>query len=631
MEVEPFIPPEAKAKNNLLATLEDPSERDFLAAAEFIVEGDPTIPGQITLVSLEKAIQKNESQTIDTWINSIRDNTPDTEEAPEDLIIWTPEEIKTAQRGDALLNPIIRYLEDPIKLHKQSIDPNIQDIHTYLLDTNGILYKKQTDPKVQDLRGEEEVLVVPWTFQRSAMGAVHNSINGHQGPDRTCWAAHRHFFWRNMDRHLKNFAEKCSLCQKHKGRPHPKVAQRRYPIPDRPWDAISTDLIGPMPSTKARGKFILVCVDFLTRYTATAALTTKSAPEVAEALAKIFCEHGVPSTLLSDNGLEFRNAVMKQLAEKMGFKHHRIACYHPASQGLVERKNAAITQVLRQLCEERGADWDKCLPFATHAVNCAYTSSIQDTPYFLYRHRDPTTPIFNLAHPKTTTKSPEGMESSTEKWKATYDIVRGNLMEASDRRIQYQQKKAHECKIKIDDRVFIKKVRNSPGDNKLTQKWLGPFRVLTQKSPTVFSLKNLTNNKIVQAHVENIKIIKERWATIEEVPNARLPFQEDPQLEINDAENDNPSTPGETPNARLPSQEHHQQEINEGEKNNPSTSGEENTTNKTTNKGKGKKKSPIIPPEVIDYHGNPAQNTRGAKAREEESNAHPVEGPSQEE
>ena len=115
------------------------------------MEGDALVPGQITLVSLRKAMPMQESYTEDTAVNSIRDNTPDTEEAPEDMIIWTPEEIKTAQRGNALLGPIIKYLAKPTHLNKQSVGPNIQDIHAYLLDTNGILYKKQTDPKVKDL------------------------------------------------------------------------------------------------------------------------------------------------------------------------------------------------------------------------------------------------------------------------------------------------------------------------------------------------------------------------------------------------------------------------------------------------------------------------------------------------
>ena len=60
--------------------------------------------------------------------------------------------------------------------------------------------------------------------------------------------------------------------------------------------------------------------------------------------------------------------------------------------------------VLRQLYNDRSLDCDEALPFATKAVNCAYTKNIGYTPYFLCKHRDPTTPIYEFARPKTTAK-----------------------------------------------------------------------------------------------------------------------------------------------------------------------------------------------------------------------------------
>ena len=141
-----------------------------------------------------------------------------------------------------------------------------------------------------------------------------------------------------MDSHLKKYAESCISCARNKPRTHPAVSLRRYPVPERPWETVSIDLIGPLPVTTNKNKYILVSVDYLTRYTATAALSGKTAKEVADAIVKIFCEHGIPRILLSDNGLEFRNSVMKSLSEKLGFRHKTIACHHPSSQGLVERK-----------------------------------------------------------------------------------------------------------------------------------------------------------------------------------------------------------------------------------------------------------------------------------------------------
>ena len=78
----------------------------------------------------------------------------------------------------------------------------------------------------------------------------------------------------------------------------------------------------------------------------------------------------------------------------------------------------------------------------------------------------------------------------------------------------------------MDDRVFIKKIRNQKGHNKLTEKFKGPYRVVSQKSPTVFRLKDLNTGKESEVHTELIKIVKQRHISLEEAPDASNPFPE---------------------------------------------------------------------------------------------------------
>ena len=522
----PSLPSVNTLPHRKLIQVSDPVERNILARAELIVDGDPTDPGNITLISLTEFPGSLTGISEGVKIYNLRANIPDDTDA-DDPVIWSQTEIKAEQRNDVLLKFIIKYLEDPSPLHRSSVDPNIKDLHDYLVDNTGILFKQQVDPKAKDTRGPEEVLVVPFSLQKRAMAAVHNSnASGHPGPDRSCWSAHRRFFWRNMDRHIKNYAESCEICIKFKGRPHPPVSTRRYPIPDRPWQSVSIDLVGRLPATTNKNKFILVCVDFLTRYTVAVPLMTKTAKEVAQALGKIFCEHGVPQVVLSDNGTEFRNKMMTELASLLQFKHTTIACHHPASQGLVERKNQAVMIALRQLYDERPEDWDICLPYAILAVNSAYCKSTGDTPFFLYRHRDPDAPLHMRTTPNTSKNSPQQfVRDDVQRARVAYEIVKEKLLESADRQIRYKDKKSHDNKICVDDRVFIKYVKNKPGDNKLSPKFTGPFRIISQKSPSVFKLKNLSNGKESEAHVENMKVVKERFASLHDFPRARLPFQ----------------------------------------------------------------------------------------------------------
>ena len=105
----------------------------------------------------------------------------------------------------------------------------------------------------------------------------------------------------------------------------------------------------------------------------------------------------------------------------------------------------------------------------------------------------------------------------------------------------------------MDDRVFIRKIRNQKGHNKLTEKFVGPYRVVSQKSPTVFKLRNLNDGKEKDVHTELIKIVKQRDVSLEEAPGANSPFPEgeieattsDTQQTVTSQENITPDTPGQ--------------------------------------------------------------------------------------
>ncbi len=119
-----------------------------------------------------------------------------------------------------------------------------------------------------------------------------------------------------------------------------------YPPPNRPWDVVSTDLLQLPASYK-------VCVDYLSRYVVLAPLKDKTAKSVAHALiAHIFCPYSAPRVLLSDNGAEFRNTLLEEISQQFWVKQCFTVTYHPTSNGLVERANRKILEVLRPVVGE---------------------------------------------------------------------------------------------------------------------------------------------------------------------------------------------------------------------------------------------------------------------------------------
>ena len=79
----------------------------------------------------------------------------------------------------------------------------------------------------------------------------------------------------------------------------------------------------------------------------------------------------------------------------------------------------------------------------------------------------------------------------------------------------------------MDDRVFIRR-QQKKGESKLVEKWKGPFRILSQKNPGVYKLKDIKSGKVSEHHIENIKqkllMARESEIPLEECPTARLPY-----------------------------------------------------------------------------------------------------------
>ncbi len=101
-----------------------------------------------------------------------------------------------------------------------------------------------------------------------------------------------------------------------------------------------------------------MCFDHLTRYVALAPLKDKTATQVALVLVThLFCPFSTPGVMLSDNVAEFRNAVVAEICSQFFITQMFTAVYHPAANGLVERTNRTILEVLRPIVNGLLGNW----------------------------------------------------------------------------------------------------------------------------------------------------------------------------------------------------------------------------------------------------------------------------------
>ncbi len=97
----------------------------------------------------------------------------------------------------------------------------------------------------------------------------------------------------------------------------------------------------------------------------------------------LFCPFSTPRVTLSENGAEFRNAVVAEICSKFGISQTFTAAYHPASNGLVKRGNRKILEVLRPIVNDLLDNWEDWLPHIAASIHSSVNDPTGKSPHYI--------------------------------------------------------------------------------------------------------------------------------------------------------------------------------------------------------------------------------------------------------
>ena len=138
-------------------------------------------------------------------------------------------------------------------------------------------------------------------------------------------------------------------------------------------------------------------MDYFTKWPEAGALPTKEAGGVANFLYSLFCRHGLPKKVQSDQGKEFVNSLNDKLFKLTGVQHIISTAYHPQTNGLDERFNQTLQRALLKMVQENENQWDKYLDSVLFAYRTSKQASTQFSPFYLMYGREPCLPVDLLA------------------------------------------------------------------------------------------------------------------------------------------------------------------------------------------------------------------------------------------
>ena len=149
------------------------------------------------------------------------------------------------------------------------------------------------------------------------------------------------------------------------------------------------DLIGPFDRSTQGYRFVLVLVNYATRYPEAVPLRNISAKSVAQALFQIISRVGIPKEILTDQGTLFMSRTLRELYELLGIQSIKTSMYHPQMDGLIERFNRTLKSMSRKFVHDDSLNWDKWLVSLLFAVREVPQSSTGFSPFELLLGRKP--------------------------------------------------------------------------------------------------------------------------------------------------------------------------------------------------------------------------------------------------
>ncbi|KRY29757.1 Retrovirus-related Pol polyprotein from transposon 17.6 [Trichinella spiralis] len=353
--------------------------------------------------------------------------------------------------------------------------------------------------------------VIPRARVPEVLDLIHNHpTGGHLGVAKSLEKIRQRFYWPQQREDVEDWCRTCDACASRKAPQAKARAPMQIQPVGYPFQRIGVDVLGPLEETKRGNRYLLVICDYFTMWPEAFPMPDAEAATIARHLVNgIFCRFGAPETIHSDQGRNFESALIKELCELFRTSKTRTTAYHPQSDGLVERMNRTLVDMLAATSIEEPGEWDDYIDRVLLAYRTSVHHTTAATPSrILYGQevRLAVDLIYGQPDGKPQQTTSQYIRQLRQDLERLYSDVRQRAGMEQKRQKDWYDKHARGTLFEPGDRVWLQIPRNS----KLGPNWEGPYRVLKRLDGCTYRVQQCRGKKKVVVHFDSMKPYAER-------------------------------------------------------------------------------------------------------------------------